>query len=117
MKKIIRFLVLLAVIVVGFYLIMTLFMIFAVLVAAGGLIWLYLRYFGKNTKAYSTKKGVTIDHVAPAVSDEPYEPVGSSLVSHPKEVYESLKAEVLLESLTSGGEKAPLTVETVEHIA
>jgi hypothetical protein len=64
MKKIIRFLVLLVVIVVSFYLMMTVFVIFACLAAFGGLVWLYLRYFGKSANVAYAKKGVTIDQVS-----------------------------------------------------
>jgi hypothetical protein len=67
MKKIIRFLVLLAVIVVGFYLIMTGLVIFAGLAAAVGLVWLYLRYFGKGSNVTHSSKGVTIDQVSAPV--------------------------------------------------
>jgi hypothetical protein len=63
MKKIIRFILLLAVIVVSLYLLMTVFVIFAWIAALGGLIWLYLRYFGKSRSVSYSKKGVTIDHV------------------------------------------------------
>jgi hypothetical protein len=67
MKKIIRFLVLLAVIVVGFYLLMTGLVIFAGLAAAVGLVWLYLRYFGKGSNVTYSSKGVTIDQVSASV--------------------------------------------------
>jgi hypothetical protein len=88
MKKIIRFLVLLAAIVVGLYLLMSVFMIFAILAAAGGLIWLYLRYFGKNKKVYSATKGVTIDHMPNAEHKSPkplQDPslILDSITSHP----------------------------------
>jgi len=66
MKKIIRFVVFLAVIVVSFYLMMTVFLIFAGLAVAGGLIWLYLRYFGKSASVTSAK-GITIDQVSSSV--------------------------------------------------
>jgi hypothetical protein len=88
MKKIIRFLVLLGVIVVGLYLLMSVFMIFAVLAAAGGLILLYMRYFGKNKKVYTSAKGVTIDHMPNAEHESPkplQDPslILDSITSHP----------------------------------
>ncbi|MFT5707372.1 MAG: hypothetical protein ACI9ES_001663 [Oceanospirillaceae bacterium] len=68
MKKIIRFLVLLAVIVVSFYLMMTVFVVFACLAAFGGLVWLYLRYFGKSGNVTNSTKGVTIDQASQFVN-------------------------------------------------
>jgi hypothetical protein len=78
MKKIIRFLVLLAVIVVSFYLMMTVFVVFACLAAFGGLVWLYLRYFGKSGNVTNSTKGVTIDQASQSVNTSAPSPQGSS---------------------------------------
>jgi hypothetical protein len=61
MKTVLRYLVLFVVIVVGFYLMVTLFVVFAVLAAIGALLWLGFRLFGGNAKFSSTHGGVTID--------------------------------------------------------
>ena len=61
MNSVIRFVLFIVVIVVSFYLIMTALVVFLVLVAAGFLFWLYMRYFGSHNKKYDTRKGVTID--------------------------------------------------------
>ena len=63
MNSVIRFVLFIVVIVVSFYLIMTALVVFLVLVAAGFLFWLYMRYFGSHNKKYDTRKGVTIDQV------------------------------------------------------
>jgi len=80
MKKIIRFLVLLAVILVSFYLMMTVFVIFACLAAFGGLVWVYLRYFGKSKSGSYSTKGVTIDQVIQPVNTSASSPQESESV-------------------------------------
>ena len=91
MKKIIRFLVLLAVIVVGFYLKMTVFVIFAGLAAVGGLVWLYLRYFGKSSNVTYSGKGVTIDQVSPSVPT----PSSASQAAKNVDVFEELREQTV----------------------
>lgn len=63
MKKIFRLVVLFALIVVSFYLIMTVFVVFAVLATIGAIVWLFLRYFGKTAKVTEHSQGITIDQV------------------------------------------------------